>query len=87
MRSIERQLQQVLNNLQKWADENGFKFSKTKTVCMHFCNLQRMHSDPTLRIDNTNIPVVSETTFLGLIFDNNYLLFSPKTSELSVSKL
>ena len=38
MRSIERQLQQVLNNLQKWADENGFKFSKTKTVCMHFAS-------------------------------------------------
>ena len=35
---IERQLQQGLNKLQTWSDENDFKFSKTKTKCMHFCN-------------------------------------------------
>ena len=38
MASIERQLWLCLNKVEKWADENGFKFSKTKTVCMHFCN-------------------------------------------------
>ena len=31
MHTIERQLQQVLNKLQNWSNENGFKFSKTKT--------------------------------------------------------
>ena len=36
MHTIERQLQQCLNKIQKWALENGFKFSKTKTQCMHF---------------------------------------------------
>ena len=35
--TIERQLQQVLNNLSKWSRENGFKFSKSKTKCLHFC--------------------------------------------------
>ena len=39
MNTIERHLQLCLNKIQKWADENGFKFSKTKTVSMHFCNL------------------------------------------------
>ena len=34
---LQRHLQQVLNNLSKWSKENGFKFSKTKTKCMHFC--------------------------------------------------
>ena len=34
---IERHLQRVLNKLQVWADENGFKFSTSKTVVMHFC--------------------------------------------------
>ena len=29
--TIECQLQQCLNKIQKWALENGFKFSKTKT--------------------------------------------------------
>ena len=30
MTSIEKQLQFCLNKVEKWADENGFKFSKTK---------------------------------------------------------
>ena len=37
MSIIERQLQLCLNKLQQWATDNGFRFSKTKTVCMHLC--------------------------------------------------
>ena len=70
MASIERQLQLCLNKVEKWADENGFKFSITKTVCMHFCNYRQLHPNPTLTIYNTQIPVVSKTKFLGVIFDN-----------------
>ena len=70
MASIERQLQLCLNMVEKWADENGFKFSKTKTVCMHFCNKRKLHLDPTLTIYNSQIPVVSQTKFLGVIFDS-----------------
>ena len=70
MASIERQLQLCLNKVEKWADENGFKFSKTKTVCMHFCNKRKLHPDPTLTIYNSEIPVVSQTKFLGIIFDS-----------------
>ena len=54
----------------EWADENGFKFSKTKIVCMHFCNKRKLHPDPTLTIYNSQIPVVSQTKFLGVIFDS-----------------
>ena len=36
--SIEKQLNICLDRLQKWCDTNGFKFSKKKTVCMHFVN-------------------------------------------------
>ena len=32
MNTIERQLQLCLNKIQKWVDENGLKFSQTKTV-------------------------------------------------------
>ena len=46
MRTIERQLQQCLNNLQTWCNENGFKFSQSKTVCMHFCHKRKLHPDP-----------------------------------------
>ena len=70
MASIERQLQLCLNKVEKWADEYGFKFPKTKTVCMHFCNKRKLHPDPTLTIYNSQIPVVTQTKFLGVIFDN-----------------
>ena len=76
MRTIERRLQQGLNNLQVWADQNGFRFSKQKTVCMHFCKLRRLHLDPILHIDNIAIPVVHETKFLGILFDDR-LSFIP----------
>ena len=36
LNSIERKLQLYLRNLEVWCDENGFKFSATKTVCVHF---------------------------------------------------
>ena len=74
MASIERQLQLCLHKVEKWADENGFNFSKTKTVCMHFCNKRKNHLDPTLTIYNSLIPVVSQTKFLGVIFDKKNLI-------------
>ena len=44
---IERRIQQCLNKLSDWADTNGFKFS-SKTVCMHFRRLRKLHQDPVL---------------------------------------
>ena len=81
MATIERQLQQCLNNIQTWATTNGFKFSKTKTKCMHFCNLRGAHPDPVLHLDGTPIPVVDEFKFLGLIFDRK-LSFIPHIKYL-----
>jgi len=37
MHIFEIHLQQTLNKLQTWIDTNGFKFSESKTVCVHFC--------------------------------------------------
>ena len=67
--AAERQLQQCLNKLQTWADKNGFTFSKSKTVCVHFCNKRGIFPQPTLTLNNSQIPVVNETKFLGVIFD------------------
>ena len=37
MHTKERQLQLHLNRIEDWADNNGFKFSQSKTVvCVHF---------------------------------------------------
>ena len=35
---VERQLQICLDKLHKWTTDNGLKFSKEKTKCIHFCN-------------------------------------------------
>ena len=59
----------MLNNLSKWSKENGFKFSKTKTKCMHFCQSRKLHLDPELTLDAVQIEVVREFEFLGLSFD------------------
>ena len=81
MNTIERQLQLNLNKIQKWSTENGFKFSKSKTVCMHFCHLRKAHNDPILTLDGTPIPVVEENKFLGVIFDRK-LSFIPHIKQL-----
>ena len=60
MHTIELQLQQNLNNIQEWATRNGFKFSKSKTVCMHFLQLRKAHDDPVLTLDGQPIPVVEK---------------------------
>ncbi len=67
---MERVLQGCLNKIETWADNNGFRFSKSKTVCMHFCNKRTPHSDPSLKLYNTDIPVVEEAKFLGILFDS-----------------
>ena len=82
MHTIERQLQQVLNNMSKWSSENGFKFSKTKTKCMHFCQSRKLHLDPELTLDGVQIKVVPEFKFLGLLFDSK-VSFIPHINYLS----
>ena len=78
MNIIERQLQQFLNKLQTWSEENGFKFSKSKTKCTYLCNIRGVQPDPELYLDKTKIEVVSEFKFLGVIFDKK-LSFLPSS--------
>ena len=52
---------QCLNKLANWADTNGFKFSASKTVCVHFCKLRKPHPEPILLLNGTPVPVVDET--------------------------
>ena len=70
-------IQQNINfKINKWAIMNGFKISKLKTQCMHFCQLKKMHNNPTLKLDGTEILVVNQHKFLGVIFDKK-LTFIP----------
>jgi len=40
--AIELKIKQCINNIQKGADDNGFQFSKSKTVCVHFIIWERI---------------------------------------------
>ena len=83
MHTIERQLRLCLSKLQFiiWVDENGYTFSTTQTVCMHFCHLRKIHPEPSLKLNKVNIPVVTECKFLGVIFDSK-LSFIPHIKYL-----
>ena len=81
MNNIERQLQLCLNKIEKWAMKNGFKLSSSKTLGMHVCNKRGLHPDPELKLYNSPIKIVSETKFLGLLFDSK-LTFLPHIKML-----
>ena len=81
MNHIERKLQISLDKLHKWTTENGLKFSKEKTICVYFCNQQKLHLDPELKLNNTEIPVVDQYKYLGVIFDHK-LSFIPHIKYL-----
>ena len=75
MNHIERQLQICLDKLHKWTTENGLKFSKEKTKCIH---QHKLHLDPVLKIDHTEIPIVEHYKCLRIIFDHK-LSFIPQS--------
>ena len=78
---IERKLQHSLNRLGRWCDENVLKFSPTKTMCVHFCQLRKEHLDHQLYLNGTQIPIIGETKFIGPIFDSK-LSFIPHLTSL-----
>jgi len=53
---IERNLARSLNMLSHWADSNGFKFSSSKTACIHFYRLRSACPNPELMLNGTLIP-------------------------------
>ena len=86
MRTIERHLQQCIHRIENWVLNNGFKFSKSKTQCVHFCQLRKLHDDPELYLYGSPIPVVEEFKFLGVIFDRK-LSFIPHIKYLKAKCL
>ncbi|GFO13711.1 RNA-directed DNA polymerase from mobile element jockey [Plakobranchus ocellatus] len=52
-----------------WVSENGFRFSVSKTICVHF-HRQRIYTEPALHLDGQPIPVKGEAKFLGVVFDS-----------------
>ena len=63
-----RSMQLCINKIQKWVVENGFKFSISKTTCVHF-HKQCIYTEPSLHLDGQAIPVEDKVKLLGLVFD------------------
>ena len=80
-KTCERQLHYCLNKIEKWCVENGFKFSQTKSVCVHFHNKRSHLPEPELTLNGKKISVVRETKFLGVTFDQK-LTFIPHMKAL-----
>ena len=68
LKHLERSMQLCINKIQKWVAENGFKFSISKTTCVHF-HKQRIYTEHSLHLDGQAITVKDEVKFLGLVFD------------------
>ena len=83
---IERHLQQCIHRIENSALNNGFKFSKSKTQCVHFCQLRKLYDDPELYLYGSPIPVVEEFKFLGVIFERK-LSFIPHIKYLKAKCL
>ena len=86
MNNAERNLQMSLNKVNNWALENGFRFSKTKTQCVHFCRQRSCYREPDLTIGGVKIPTADEVKFLGIIFDRK-LTFIPHIKYLKAKCL
>ena len=67
-------MQLYVNSVQKWVSENGFKFSTSKTVCIHFYQQYVFSPDPNILLGKTPIKVVKEAKFLGVVFDTKLIL-------------
>ena len=74
--SAERTLQRTLNNITRWTDRYGFKFSLDKTVLMKFQPNNKQIREPDLYLHGNRLKVVAEINFLGLIFDKKLKLYT-----------
>ena len=54
---------------QDWVINSAFKFSTTKTVCMHFCNQRKQNAESSIMLGKNPMKVVTEAKYLGVVFD------------------
>ena len=66
---VERLMRLCVNSVHEWISNNGFKFSTSKTVCMHFCNQCKQFAEPSIMLMKNSMKVETEAKFLGVVFD------------------
>ena len=63
-------LQEDLTNLDRWFQANFLSLNLTKTVAMKFWSEPSVQKDTfQLKLDNTVLPIVNQTKFLGVTLD------------------
>ena len=83
MATIKRKMQQSINKILKWTMKNGFKISHNKTKCMHFCQICKMHNQPTQTLNGSEISITQQYKFLGITLDPK-LSFIPHIKQLRI---
>ena len=76
-------LQKSINEVTKWAEENGFRFSSSKTVAVRFTRMRRIEAVPNLMLNDCIIPYEEQVRFLGIIFDRK-LTWGPHIDNLKI---
>ena len=67
---IQRRLQQYINTIEKWTEDNGFSFSLDKTKAVLFSQQAGIQLRPDLLLYGQKIKYEESVKFLGLIFDS-----------------
>lgn len=67
--NLAQNLQTAINTLEQWCKENGLRFSATKTKAIHFCKKRRLHDNPALTLNGTNVQFYDTVKCLGVTFD------------------
>lgn len=62
-------MQTSINKIEEWASVNGFKFSESKSKCIHFCRKRRLHSRANLTFNGSQIANEREIKLLGMILN------------------
>jgi hypothetical protein len=73
----QNELQCTVKNMIQWANDKGFRFSSTKTVCIHFCRLRiALGAFRSTRIENLICEAGSST------LNHRRLLITAKTRNI-----
>ena len=67
--TMERRMQYAIARISKWAENHGYRFSRTKTHAILF-NRRGERQMPSLKIYDQDITIKNEIRFLGLTFDS-----------------
>lgn len=62
-------LQETVNKISTWSQQNGFRFSTDKTKAVHFCRVRNCDHHLNITLNNVNLLRDTKVRYLGLIFD------------------